>query len=35
MADILQEEVQKQGAGLIVTSIGKRMELPYDAVLRL
>jgi ABC-type lipoprotein export system ATPase subunit len=35
MADILQEEVAKQGAGLIVTSIGKRMELPYDAVLRL
>lgn len=35
MADILQEEVKKQGAGLIVTSIGKRMELPYDAVLRL
>lgn len=35
MADILKEEVQKQGAGLIVTSIGKRMELPYDAVLRL
>ena len=35
MADILQEEVQRQGAGLIVTSIGKRMELPYDAVLRL
>ena len=35
MAGILQEEVQKQGAGLIVTSIGKRMELPYDAVLRL
>lgn len=35
MADILQEVVEKQGAGLIVTSIGKRMELPYDAVLRL
>lgn len=35
MADILQEEVEKQGAGLVVTSIGKRMELPYDAVLRL
>lgn len=35
MADILQEEVEKQGAGLIVTSIGKRMELHYDAVLRL
>ena len=35
MADILQEEVEKLGAGLIVTSIGKRMELPYDAVLRL
>ncbi len=35
MADILKEEVEKQGAGLIVTSIGKRMELPYDAVLRL
>ena len=35
MAELLKEEVELQGAGLVATSIGKRMELPYDAVLRL
>ncbi len=35
MAELLKEEVEHQGAGLVATSIGKRMELPYDAVLRL
>ena len=35
MAELLKEEVERQGAGLVATSIGKRMELPYDAVLRL
>ena len=35
MAELLKEEVERQGAGLVATSIGKRMELPYNAVLRL
>ena len=29
------EETEKQGAGVIVTSIGKHLELPYDETLRL
>ncbi|MBO1362428.1 ATP-binding cassette domain-containing protein [Prevotella sp. A2931] len=35
MSDILMSEARAQGAGIIATSIGKRMELPYDKVLRL
>jgi len=30
MGDIMMEEVRRQGAGVIVTSIGKHMNLPYD-----
>ena len=30
MADIMTEEAQRQGAGIIITSIGKHMSLPYD-----
>lgn len=30
MADIMMDEAQKQGAGIIITSIGKHMSLPYD-----
>ena len=30
MADIMTEEARRQGAGIIITSIGKHMELPYD-----
>ena len=30
MGDIMMEEVRRQGAGVIVTSIGKHMGLPYD-----
>ena len=30
MGDIMMEEVRRQGAGVIVTSIGKHMHLPYD-----
>ena len=30
MAGIMVEEAQRQGAGIIITSIGKHMELPYD-----
>lgn len=35
MAEILQEEAGKQGAGIIVTSIGKHLPLNYDRVLSL
>lgn len=35
MSELLMEEVKRQGAGLVATSIGKRMPLPYDAELRL
>ena len=30
MANIMAEEARKQGAGIIITSIGKHMELNYD-----
>ena len=35
MADIMMAEAKKQGAGVIVTSIGKHMELNYDKVYKL
>ena len=35
MADIMTEEAQCQGAGIIITSIGKHMVLPYDKTFRL
>lgn len=35
MGDILMQEVRCQGAGLIVTSIGKHMDLNYDKVVQL
>ena len=35
MGDILVEEAANQGAGVIVTSIGKHMELEYDQVFKL
>lgn len=35
MAEILTEEVQGRGAGVIVTSIGKHLELKYDSVMKL
>lgn len=35
MAEIMMEEVQRQGAGVIVTSIGKHMDLPYTKTFRL
>ena len=35
MVDIMMEEVSRQGAALIVTSIGKRMPINYDQVLKL
>lgn len=35
MSQLLQDEVKKQGAAIIVTSIGKRMEMDYDEILHL
>lgn len=35
MADIMMEEARRQGAAVIVTSIGKHMELPYEKAFRL
>lgn len=35
MARIVMDEAKKQGAGIIVTSIGKRLELDYDYILKL
>jgi ABC-type lipoprotein export system ATPase subunit len=35
MAELITEEAQRQEAGIIVTSIGKRLDLNYDYVLKL
>ncbi len=35
MADIMMEEATRQGAGVIVTSIGKHVEMNYDCILKL
>ena len=35
MADIMMTEAKRQGAGVIVTSIGKHMDLDYEKTLRL
>ncbi len=35
MSRLLSEEVQRQGAGVVVTSIGKHPEVLYDEVLQL
>jgi len=35
MSRLLMEEAGKQGAGIIVTSIGKHLELEYDETFRL
>ncbi len=35
MGDIMMQEAKSQGAGVIVTSIGKHMDLPYEHVFRL
>lgn len=35
MATLLTAEADRQGAGLLVTSIGKHLGLPYDAVFHL
>ena len=35
MGQILTEEAKRQGAGIIATSIGKHMDLPYDKIFKL
>lgn len=35
MGDIMMTEAKRQGAGVIVTSIGKHMDLPYEHVFKL
>lgn len=35
MAQIMTEEASRQGAGIVITSIGKHMDLPYDKILKL
>ena len=35
VAEIIRNEAQQQGAGVVVTSIGKHLSLPYDKVFRL
>lgn len=35
MAEIMMTEAQRQGAGVIITSIGKHMDLPYETTYRL
>ena len=35
MGEIMMEEARRQGAAVIVTSIGKHMDLPYDVVVKL
>ena len=35
MGEMMMEEVKRQGAGVIVTSIGKHIEMHYDRVLKL
>ena len=35
MADILKAEAKEQDAAIIVTSIGKRLDLEYDFILKL
>jgi hypothetical protein len=35
MADIMLQEARQQGAALIITSIGKHMQLPYEQCFKL
>ena len=35
MGEIMMKEAHKQGAGVIITSIGKHMQLNYDKTFRL
>lgn len=35
MADVMMEEATRQGAGVVVTSIGKHVDMNYDRILHL
>ena len=35
MGDIMMTEAKRQGAGVIVTSIGKHIDLPYERIVKL
>lgn len=35
MGKIMEEEAESQGAGIIITSIGKHIEMQYDSILKL
>ncbi len=35
MGKIMEEEAESQGAGIIMTSIGKHIEMQYDSILKL
>ena len=35
MGELMMEEAQRQGAGVVVTSIGHHMDLPYEKVFKL
>ena len=35
MAEMMMKEAHEQGAGVLVTSIGKHMDLPYERVVKL
>ena len=35
MADVMMTEARRQGAGVIITSIGHHMDLPYEKILKL
>ena len=35
MADVMMEEATRQGAGVVVTSIGKHVDMNYDKILHL
>lgn len=35
MAEVMLSEARSQGAGLVVTSVGKHMDLPYSKIFRL
>lgn len=35
MAEMMMKEAREQGAGVLVTSIGKHMDLPYERIVKL
>lgn len=35
MGEVMMEEARKQGAGIIITSIGKHLDMPYSEIIHL